>query len=70
MVNADETQAPIQDGANIFQSSCAGLPPSLKLWRPLKPVARRSLGVDGTRASIALRKKLFSSDGLPDQVRQ
>jgi len=40
--------------------SYAGLPPSLKLRRARRVVARRSLGVDGTHVSIDHRKTHFS----------
>ena len=39
--------------ASLF-SSCPALPPSLKLRRPRTEKARRSLGVDGCRASTSL----------------
>jgi hypothetical protein len=39
--------------------SCPDLPPSLSSFGGLAPRARRSLGVDGIRASIHLRKKFF-----------
>jgi hypothetical protein len=42
-----------------YGSSCPDLPPSLKLRRPSELVARRSLGGDGIRASIDLRKRFF-----------
>ncbi len=38
-----------------FRSSCQALPPSLKLRRPSTEKARRSLGVDGCRASTSWR---------------
>jgi hypothetical protein len=42
---------------NSFNSSWPGLPPSLKLWRPSTiHLARRSLGVGGTRPSSETKK--------------
>src|SRR6266404_8599497 len=46
-----------------FRSSCPALPPSLKLRRPSTEKARRSLGVDGCRASTSCLTKKKDVDG-------
>jgi hypothetical protein len=53
-----------------IQSSYAGLPLSPQSFGGLAPIARRSLGVDGTRVSINLQKSFVKRDGLPGRARQ
>src|SRR3954467_7881796 len=57
----------IRECYRLAGSSCAGLPPPLKLRRAARDCRGEAFGVAGTRAPILYRKRLLH-DGLPDQA--